>query len=381
MNFISNYVANTLWPLSVIFPLNTVTGSENPVRVEIEAESQFGTDVPIFSPAILLASVFSDCPRSQVLGLQVSGNDGDQQNGLDINLDYNFSGALRNGVSVIINKSLRSIRPSVGLCSSINENQILHVEGSMNTYAFAFTNVSQRRKAMAQVSLCDTLIIESQSATTIELPVALKASAVVAESFGAPDDTFGRVTANFSGTIGSTNLNGGSLSIESVSVIPETAEIDLGEGVELTLAEGENYFQINIIGEFVTESKATSAGLFGLISGSATAGITLPGSFDIGIPTGLNGSPLPRGIRVASKSTGEVIVDTMPIERIDVNIRFQNNEPILSWTASKTGEYEIQTLSGSAWKLLDVTPGQQGENLTYKDLLSADTRIYRIVCP
>jgi len=283
------------------------------VEVNVETTYQASASAPIFNPAVVVASFVSDCPSLQVYGIQFST---DEANG-NSTFSSNFTLSMPDAFSDVVGMFAGSINsgnislptPTATICSNVTENTIVHAAGSFSLFSFGFGSVSTLQRGSATVSYTDTLMIESNSAIEIVLPIRLAASAFAAESFGASGQTEGIVTASFSGSVNSTPLSGGSLSIESLSVIPEQDSIELSAEVPLSLSAGVNVFEVSIEGEFEVIANATPAGLFNLLSGSATAGLTLPGSFEIDFFRAADGSSLPEGIRIVSEITGYVYTE------------------------------------------------------------------------
>src|SRR5206468_5986981 len=70
---------------------------------------------------------------------------------------------------------------------------------------------------------------------------------------------------------------------------------------------------IDVVAQIESKSQAKSTGLFGIISGAATAGVSLPGSLFLGNIRGAGGTALPSGVLIRSDSTGFVYADTRPL--------------------------------------------------------------------
>ena len=285
------------------------------ITVHIETEYRIGADLPVIHPAVIVAGLLSDCPSVDLYGIKYSHDHAEgnstQSGNWEISVPAAISEIAGAFSSAINGNSIPLPIPSVGVCNNVIEHDTLHVSGGFSLYSFGIGSLAPQQRGHAKVSYSDTLSITSAIATEVILPVHLQASAFAAESFGNPVETTGAITASFSGSVNGTSLGGGSLSVESTSVIPEMGAINLSEEVSFSLLPGVNVFGISIQGEFEVIANATPTGFFNTFSGAATAGLTLPNSFAIGSFRGINDTPLPAGIRIESQSTGYVYANTM----------------------------------------------------------------------
>jgi hypothetical protein len=200
--------------------------------------------------------------------------------------------------------------PDVDNCGPTITERVSYarLSGNVNSYVFAVGGgfsggASFERITDGGISWSETLEISSPAATTLELPLNLTGCVFGAESFGNPDQTYARarlsLTASFAGQ-GVSN----EVSVESVSVIPEQQCIDVTPRIPVLIPAGVSRWPISVTGRAVIETKATSAGIFGTISGAATGGADFPNSIRIMRLTGLNGSPLPQGVTVRGQTSG-----------------------------------------------------------------------------
>jgi len=130
-----------------------------------------------------------------------------------------------------------------------------------------------------------------------------------AESFGNPDQTWGRAKIEVTGSVAgeAVDLH---CSVDSVSVIPEQCVLDVTRVVPLSVGAGTSTFVITLTCKVEVDVKAQSAGFFGTITGAASAGANFENSLRIGRITGLGGAPLPPGIVIRSARNGVVLEDT-----------------------------------------------------------------------
>jgi hypothetical protein len=196
--------------------------------------------------------------------------------------------------------------PSILPCGITIVEDYGHVYGAISLYSFAigggFSGGNKfTRKATSSLAFRDVFQITSDVAQGIELPLSIAADIFAAESFGDPAETFGRVSLTLIGDFGGTPV-AESGTVESVSVIPEQFAVGASRTLPVALAPGLNSFAIDLVATIDVETTATSAGLFGSISGAATAGATFPESIRIGRFRGQGGGPLPSGIAIRSLS-------------------------------------------------------------------------------
>jgi hypothetical protein len=88
------------------------------------------------------------------------------------------------------------------------------------------------------------------------------------------------------------------VSVEPVSVIPTQAGIGQLDEVYAFVPAGASVFNVSLTGRARVEARAQSAGLFGTITGAATAIADFPNSLRIGRITRDDGRPLPSGTSV-----------------------------------------------------------------------------------
>lgn len=186
----------------------------------------------------------------------------------------------------------------------LDPNSLIHVSGSMQTYAFGFGLTGYETEAQARIGFFDTIKINSSIATTVELPFRIEANSVVAESFGEPIQTSGEVEANVTAVAGSSILTAtGStdgFESESISIFPIKTATDQPLKLSFNVEPGETEFYFAVYGNFEAESEAVAGGSNGFLAGAATSGLWLPGSFEIGHFTGENGSNLDPNISIVS---------------------------------------------------------------------------------
>ncbi|MCC5787198.1 MAG: hypothetical protein JJU33_10915 [Phycisphaerales bacterium] len=188
------------------------------------------------------------------------------------------------------------------------------LSGSASLYSFAigggmsggFTYI---RRATTTVEMNMPLEIFSETQQTIELPISISGDVFAAESFGDPAQTRGYAKLTLSGSVAGVSVNE-TVEVESVSVIPEQDSINFNQSIPVVVQPGLNTIHVSVSGEAEIEAVATSAGIFGSLSGAATAGVNLPNSIRIRRFTGAGGGPLPPGIIVRNPDTGVVYENT-----------------------------------------------------------------------
>jgi hypothetical protein len=257
--------------------------------------------------------LLSDCPGGEYLGINISGDStsGSSTGGLSVNVSA--SGVINSAPEVILNGVDALLGPpTVSLCENITQNTIVHVDGAFSLYSFGIGSLSTFQTATAKISFSDQIFIDSPIATTLSVPASLAASGFAAESFGNTVATKGIVNATLTGLVNGSPFAGGNLSLESVTVIPEEAAIAVTDDVLIDVVPGRNIIDLAIEGEFTVIADAVPAGLFNLLSGSSTAGLTLPGSFEIGNFEMADGSSLPIGMSIVSANDGSVYVAAIP---------------------------------------------------------------------
>ncbi|MCB1744668.1 MAG: hypothetical protein KDK91_30160 [Gammaproteobacteria bacterium] len=157
----------------------------------------------------------------------------------------------------------------------------------------------------AEMSWRDTIEVISDRARTISLPLKIAGSIFAAESFGTTA-TRGYAKLSLTGTIAGSVVNE-SIEVESISVIPEQASIDVSRLVAIPVEAGVNIIEVDVKGIAEVESTAQGAGF---IAGSATAGVNFSDSIVIGRFGNGDGSALPDGLRIRSLPNSVIYADS-----------------------------------------------------------------------
>ncbi|MBX3376212.1 MAG: hypothetical protein KF678_04330 [Phycisphaeraceae bacterium] len=210
---------------------------------------------------------------------------------------------------------INQILPSLPCTFGIEENLGV-LRGSFNLYSFSigggFTGGFEvKRKARGELNFVDYLDITSSISTTIEMPMHVSGSVYGAEGFGDPERTKATARLRLSGSLGQEGFIE-QVEVESVSVMPEEASINVTRFVTVHLQPGTTSVAIVVNGEAEVEATAVSAGLFGSISGAATAAVDFPDSIRVRPFQAVGGGPIPEGITVRSRSLGKIIQSTAP---------------------------------------------------------------------
>lgn len=236
----------------------------------------------------------------------------------DVSIDINWTNDPTEIITSICGLSPLCPVPPIDNCGpEILQRIDYHsVRGGISAYVAAagggFTGgASFRRIATGTIVVNDVLEITSPEATTLELPILAAGDVFGAESFGNPEETWGRAKLEVTGTAAGESINL-RCSVDSISVIPEQASINITRSVPLAVSAGVNLFPISLVALAEVDTKATSAGLFGTITGAATAGASFGNSLRILRITGAGGAPLPPNVIIRGVTTGVVYEDTRP---------------------------------------------------------------------
>ena len=285
-----------------------------PVEVSLHAERWINLTTPIPIPVEIPGVTIDVCQPSiefGKFGVSVTFGAG-SNNSLDADFDFDVIAATGDLLELLEdNFETPSGVPGSFECTLSFHETLAHASGSANTYAFhAGGGGPVGQRVWGTIRFCDTVEIQADQSATVELPVHVGASAFAAESFGDPDATYGRARVCLSGSVGGQAVSGGCVQVESESVIPNEASIDQGQVFSLPIAPGTQNVVVDLTAEVESKSQAKGTGLFGTISGAATAGISMPGSVRLGNFTGPGGGPLPTGVRIRSLSSGITYANT-----------------------------------------------------------------------
>lgn len=182
------------------------------------------------------------------------------------------------------------------------------LRGGLNVYSAAagggFSGgASYTRIAEGRISWNEMISVYSPIATTIRMPLTVEGSVLGSESFGDPTGTYARAELSLSGTALGQPISK-SVAVESISVIPETANIAETVDAVISIPAGTTLVPVNLTGVARVEARAQSAGLFGTLVGAATAGASFPNSIRIGRIQGVGGNPLPAGFTATGMTSG-----------------------------------------------------------------------------
>jgi hypothetical protein len=193
-------------------------------------------------------------------------------------------------------------------------------------------------------------VVENTSSSPIELPISISGYVIAAEAFGWTPFTYAKAKLRVHGTIGGQAFNEGA-EVESSGIFPEERSIDVTRRITVAPGAGRYTIHIDISGEAETDVQAKSAGLFGALADSATAGVEFPNSIDIGNFTGPNGTPLPAGVLIYDSEDGSLYADTRvfpgaPNFKTTVTLSrdSQTNEVIANVTVTNLGPGEGQSV-------------------------------------
>lgn len=325
----------------------------------------------LLEPAVGFAeSSQSGCGNAHFLGIPVAGPDESydltltlQAGGNYLN-DFLHNGIRFNGITTPLNGL--NIVPCDRLVRT-SPHALTHLGGDANAYAFhigAGPYLRKIRKVTYQT--CRNMVIENNSTSPIEMVVTTSGGVFAAESFGNPDKTFGKAKMEVSGTIAGHSVsakipetsNDPEGFLVSESVLPEEAGATLSRRVTVLSGTGSLGFQINLRATAEVRVQAKSVGLYGLLAGSATAGVSFPTSFDFSSFTGPNGTPLPPGVKIYDADDGSVYADTrvfpgQPNFLTTTTLRrdSQSNEILADVTLTNIGPGEARSVQLTTAKL------------------------------
>jgi len=201
-----------------------------------------------------------------------------------------------NALSVTTNGVNEAIMPQPGAGPPPGAGQLLYATGQVSLYSFGVTT----QRVRGNFHFADNINVFSPVATVLKLPVRMGMYGLASESFGIEALTFGRFLAGLSGSLNGVPIGGGSLFIQSVSVIPEQGTLNVVADVTFAVNAGMNAFALSVTSHFDVESASVPAGL---IAGASTVLFQLTG-LEVGRFASADGSPLPAGLTVQSADFG-----------------------------------------------------------------------------
>jgi hypothetical protein len=288
-----------------------------PVQADLHGEYWTDATVPIPLPFhIPLVTVDVCQPSFEVGKFGASLTIGDSNNGISADFGFSLQDAVFDLIPLIDDGFAPPDDISTNLqCTVSLRDTMAHVSGGANTYAFHIGGGGPfGQRVWGTIRMCDQIVIDSSVPASLELPVHVSASVVTAESFGDPNQTYGIARVCLSGSAAGVGIGGACLADTSVSVIPTPRDLDVSQTIPIDVVVGRTIVPVDMVAEIESKSQAKSTGLFGIISGAATAGVSLPGSLFIGNIRGAGGTAIPPGILIQSDSTGFVYADTRTVD-------------------------------------------------------------------
>ena len=161
-------------------------------------------------------------------------------------------------------------------------------------------------------TFAETLEITSPVAQVIQLPVHISGDVLAAESFGDPAQTWGKARLEIVGTAFGQVVDR-SIVVESQTVLPTTDQIAVTDLVPIAVPAGASLHTVSLTSRSRVEARAQSAGLFGTITGAATAGVNAPNSIRIGRFQAAGGGPIAAGTVIRGTQTGVVYEGIVPV--------------------------------------------------------------------
>jgi hypothetical protein len=199
-------------------------------------------------------------------------------------------------------------QPMTAGCEFVHRFEIGHVEAQSGLYQFSMGNAIRGKKLTGTIHFCDQIMLENTTNQVqgVEFPVHISGGVFGAECFGKPDNTWGKAKLVLAGFVDGHPVKD-SISVESISVIPEQAFLDSTQIYYVVLAPGTTSIGVDLDIRVEVEVRATGNGM---ICGAATAGFDAPGSISIGNLSGSQGGPLPEGLLIYSGVDSTVYADT-----------------------------------------------------------------------
>ncbi|MCB9854666.1 MAG: thrombospondin type 3 repeat-containing protein [Phycisphaerales bacterium] len=301
-------------------PRSTSCPGGTPMSVNLtKTYTKPGLESP-WLPVNAAAAIIRRCAEIDFMGVTVTTDFSAGPTTGSLDLGYDFVSAIDAATKVASEGfDLDDLVPSITPCGEEVTEELGHLDGNIYLYAFNIgAGGPVKLTAKGTVVLCDSIRVFSPIATRVELPLHVSGMIYAAESFGDPGDTYGKAKLSLEGFLGGEAVPAMVLEVESTTVILNSQDIDVSAVVGVDLAPGENFVDVHITGTVEAEASAMSYGLYGVIAGAATVGVTLPGSISIGMFTGANGGPLPPGLTITScTSTLNYIPAPLPLG--DVN--------------------------------------------------------------
>lgn len=273
--------------------------------------------VPEFPTSLsVLSHLVQDCDEFSFdfYGLTFDAKTEHGTNKVNANLRFNFAEISTAAISGLLSGVglLSFDPPSAQPCPlPLFSQDLASMAGSMGTYAISGSpNAEIYNLGKAEIDACDTIVVTSQTPTTIELPVSIHGSVTVGGSCTAGVTSSEAVAVlRLSGTIGGQNVGPFQVKVEGTPLV-ETAAIVEGQVVSLPVNIGTNTFEMTIHGEAEVRSVAQAVSPF--FPCATTAGVDFPNTIRIGMLTGPGGGPLPDGLYIRSQLTGMLYGNTLP---------------------------------------------------------------------
>lgn len=253
--------------------------------------------------------------RCDAYGLEIAGfsvplTDFDSNNSLTGQISWNMAGAANIAAGLSLSNSIvtswkNPLNWANLSCTQRNVETLAHMGGQVSQYAFHIGGGGPRGRDTKGV-LCGAypLSVFSPFPATLEIPVHISGSVSAAESFGNPGTTEGKAMLTLSGNVNGVGFGPQTVSVTSTTVIPDQASINWSILVPVAVGAGATSVNVQWNGQVEVTTRAQAGGLFGLLSGSATAIADFPNSIRIGALRSAGGGALPPCVAVSDTLTG-----------------------------------------------------------------------------
>lgn len=342
--------------VSTACPLHAQTCVTGEVRY-----GQVVNSVPaILFPLAPIVFFVEECDTIEFAGVSYDATQSDGNGDLSARFGFNLAGAL-GATAGLIQAGIGS--PNFIDCTRTTTTPLLTAYGDINLYSFhAGGGGPFGKEVKINIKYDRDIEVHSPIATTLEVPYHVSGSVVAGESFG--DAVTNRAVARLrlTGTVNGQSIGSQEVEVESVTVIPETGSISFSGSVPVAVSPGVTLVPIHLTGEAYGLSVAKSTGLFGSISGAATAGVNFPNTIEIGGFTGVGGTEIPQGVRIIESATGAVLYGDLPVRYCPSELNSTGERARIDWIGSASLVKNQLGLASS-----DLPPGSFGFFLCSRD--------------
>lgn len=213
-----------------------------------------------------------------------------------------------------INDVITPLIPTLSPCDGRLVDHFTHFGGNMSALVEqAGIGIYTRKITKGTFHMCRDVVVVNNSGAAIEFPLSVSGELAAIGSFGISDRNYAKAHLSLHGSVGGQTVN----SEASIAIGNDQYDLgyyykDINETKRVTIPSSPvpQNVHIDVTGEAECNVQASGGSRFGLVVATSQSTCIFPNSIKVGLPTGVNGAPLPPGIRIYDAEDGSVYMDS-----------------------------------------------------------------------